>query len=142
MSYRNNLQKGDRVVHAETKRPGDVKWAAESSVWAGVVWQGTKSPQQVHVSKLRLVVNGVPEDVPPIDGEIPAAVSADRIAAPATAPRVRVDSTGEPGALAVLKRERAALTAEMDALNAAFRVAKAKAERLDKAIAVLEGTSE
>lgn len=130
MSYRNNLQKGDRVVHAETKRPGDVKWAAESSVWAGVVWQGTKSPQQVHVSKLRLVVNGVPEDVPPIDGEIPASVSADRI---------DPSPVSTPDGLAALRAERRVLTDEMQRLNDTYRIAKGKADRIDKAISVLEG---
>lgn len=126
--YRNNLQKGDRVMHAENRRVGEVKYAGETSVWAGVVWQGTKSPQQTHVSKLRLVVNGKPEDVPPIDGEIP-----DGLTAP------RIDPSPAPDGLAALRSERRQLNEEMQRLNDAYRIAKTRSDRIDKAIAVLEG---
>lgn len=132
--FRNNLAAGDAVQHAVTKRPGNVRWARETSIWAGVVWQGTTSPQQVHVSKLRLVVNGVAEEVPPVDGEIPPIVDVEK---PARDHKTEQFIAQRPDGVAALKQEREVIARRMDELQREFVDLKAKRDRIDKALAVL-----
>jgi len=127
IQFRNNLQKDDRVLHAETKRPGTVRYTPEEgSRTVGIVWQGTKAPQYVDVMKLRLVVDGKPEDVPPVDGEPPAMGAAAVAKTPAPS-----------SALDALKAERETVTSEMKSHEDAFRVLKQRRERLDAAITAL-----
>jgi len=134
--FKNNLQKGDTVMHADTKRPGKVAFQpGERNPKACIVWQGTQSPQSTDIMKLRLCVNGVPEDVPPCDGVPPEE--------PVEAPNghattvVRVTATqGEDKVLAALREERDRVVADMVALEGVFKVKRASKERLEQAILV------
>lgn len=72
MIYCNNLKKGDRVMHAVKKRFATISaQPRETSVLVQVIWDGTKAVQSAPVMDLRLIVDGRPEDVPPVDGEPP-----------------------------------------------------------------------
>lgn len=129
-AFRNNLVKDDPVLHAETKRPGRVKYTPEeTSRKVGVVWQGTSAPQYVDVTKLRLVVDGRPEEVAPIDG-VPPELAANR-------PRAASEGT----ALGALESERDKLLAEMRVLEARFKEIRTSKERIEAAIAILKPTA-
>lgn len=136
LPFSNNLVRDDVVMHAQTKRVGKVSSTpTEGSRLTGVIWQGTKSPQYTDVMLLRLVINGTPEDVAPVDGEPPELL-------PDQPARGRRDPAPEPGALAVLKRDREAVDTEMKSLEARFKTLKSNRERIDAAISILAGTAQ
>lgn len=131
--YRNNLVKGDRVIHAATHRPGTVETQPrESSRMVAVLWQGTVAAQYTDVVKLRLIVNGKPEDVPPCDGTPPDAVSRPAATCKPDTPDV--------AAVDVLKKERDSVEVRMRDLESQFKTLKTRREKLDQAIAVLSST--
>lgn len=128
--FKNNLEARDRVQHADTGRVGSVEFTPVStSPKVGIKWQGTVSVQYVHVSKLRLIVDGLAEKVPPCEGEPPLA-------------EVRVDtqrilpaSDVDPSEILREKRERN--QKEMDGLNRRFAFLKAENDRIDVALKAL-----
>lgn len=130
LPYCNNLRKNDRVIHADTKRPGTVaSQPRESSVMVSVLWQGTTTPQYVDVVKLRLVcANGEIDEHPPFDGEPPQRTAR-------SSPSVA--SAPEASALAGLKKERDDIGAEMTRLEERFKALKVKKERVERAIEVM-----
>lgn len=72
MIFCNNLKKGDLVYHAVKKRVAEIAMQPrETSATVQVVYEGTKSNQSAPVMDLRLIVDGKPESVPPVDGEPP-----------------------------------------------------------------------
>lgn len=67
--FKNNLVKGDPVLEVPTGNRGVVfRKPRESSRHATVLLDNYKTPRRIHIKNLRLVVEGEPEDVPPIDG--------------------------------------------------------------------------
>lgn len=132
-AFKNLLQKDDVVMHCESKRVGKVACNPMSTnVTPLVIWQGTSSPQAAHIAKLRLVVNGKPEDVAPHDGDLPST-------APQPAKRPLPLHTAAPGtsALEALRNERDGIVAAMNAMEIRFKELKLTKERMDQAIAVL-----
>jgi hypothetical protein len=134
--FRNNLRKGDRVVHADTKRPGSVAFTPKGRQTA-VTWQGTKVPSYCDVMTLRLVLDdkGTLDDVPPVDGEPPAleGTAAKR----GHAGSIPKAPAAPASALDALKAERDGIAARMRALEDEFRGLKQRREKLDQAITVL-----
>jgi hypothetical protein len=132
LPFKNCLEKDDRVIHAETKRPGTVAFTPKGRQTA-VTWQGTVSAVYCDVMSLRLIPpngKGVPEENPPIEGEPPALETATRRTPKPAAP-------AGSDALELAKAERAQITARMEAMNAEFKTLKARGEKLDQAIAIL-----
>lgn len=118
--FENNLVKGDRVFDTVSKRPGTVSMtpqAAKRNV--RVLLQGDKVAKRLDVMKLRLIVDGVPEDVAPISGTPPAA--------PSTA--------GDP--IEVLKLEKAANKSRMDEMTEEFTKLRTRNEKIDQVIQLL-----
>lgn len=82
LPFSNNLRRGDRVRETKLNRDGTVVMQPRrSSIKAMVALDGLSGARQFHLQSLRLLVNGVPEDVPPFDGELPAGAA---VKAPAT----------------------------------------------------------
>jgi len=126
--FKNNLQKDDRVIHAETKRLGTVRYTPHAGErMVGIVWQGTKFPRYCDVMTLRLVLNGHAEEVAPVEGTPP-----DLGATAARPPEEEADP-----ALAAIKRQHAAIDARMAAMNLEYRKLAADKDRLERAIAIL-----
>jgi len=72
MPFCNNLRKDDTVEIAANGRRGRVVMQPrESSRSVCVLLDGVSSWRYIPVADVRLVVGGVAETVPPIDGEIP-----------------------------------------------------------------------
>jgi hypothetical protein len=68
----NNLRKGDVVVETLSKRTGTVQMNPRpTSLNVSVLFDGLSAQRYVPLKQLRLVVDGRPEDVPPIDGKLP-----------------------------------------------------------------------
>lgn len=69
-----NLKKGDEVWLTASKRAGVVAMQPrESASSVSILIDGIKTRRYIHISFLRLMVDGqVVEDVPPCDGEPPA----------------------------------------------------------------------
>lgn len=129
IAFRNNLTKGDPVMHSETKRPGKVaSQPRESSRGAMVLWQGATSPQHCDILKLRLVVDGKPEDVAPCDGEPPKDQVVVKPIPPDNSPE-----THRLFALDCVQRERAKVKEEMAGLERQFKQLRAAEERLAEA---------
>lgn len=129
LPFCNNLKRGDRVLHAESKRVGTVAVdPGESSRDVAVTWQGNERYRFCDVMVLRLVTGGKPEEVAPVDGEPPA---------PKTGKPARA-ATVEQSAISVLKKERDEIDAEMKRLDARFKELREKRDRLSRAITVLE----
>jgi hypothetical protein len=132
-TYRNNLQKGDRVMHAPTKRVGTVAVSPrESSRNTSILWQGSSQAKYVDVLELRLIVNNQPEEVPPCDGAPPGRETAASLAA---------SSSGggyANGSIESLKRDRDLLDQQMNEMNEKFKKLREYRERLDRAIQVLD----
>lgn len=86
LPYCNNLRFGDKVLVPYRDRAGQVNRAPrEDAVLVSILFEGCKAEQYVHISELRLMVDGkVLEDVPPCDGvpPAPAARGAARCGAP------------------------------------------------------------
>lgn len=70
-TFKNNLRTLDIVMHGDRKA---VVWGQprESSTQVQVMYPGCKAPRYVPVVDVRLIVDGKPEDVPPIDGVPPS----------------------------------------------------------------------
>lgn len=129
--FRNNLEKDDAVFDTVSKRPGAVMARPFRSRRATLVrLQGSKDEDHLDVMQLRLLVNGKTEEVAPIDGEPP---SLDQ---PAKTPKA---ASGDP--VALLKAEKASNKVKMDSMTAEFKVLRLREERIDKAIAALEGAA-
>lgn len=128
MTFKNLLTQNDRVLHVPSKRQGKVTTTPrESSRRAAILFDGSGvSAKYIDVMDLRLLVNNVPEEVPPIEGTPP-----EEVAEPTVAVR--------GSALDVVTRERDANVAEMETMTLRFRVLKTANERLDRAIIVLKG---
>lgn len=127
-AFRNNLQKGDRVVHAETKRPGTVYVTPrESSRNVSVVWQGCTGAIYVDVMKLRLVLDdkGTIDEFAPVDGEPPSESPERPIP---SAPRVA--ESHKDHALQVVRDERSKIKIELAVIEADFKKLRAIDERL------------
>lgn len=72
-AYRNNLRKGDTVEVSGDGRRGTVACQPrESSTRVMIKLDGLATPRYFPVLQTRLVVDGVPETVPPVSGEVPA----------------------------------------------------------------------
>lgn len=130
--FRNNLEKGDRVQHADSGRVGTVEFTPlESSPKAAIKWQGTVSFQYTPIGKLRLIVDGLAEKVPPCDGEPPGA----------DAPRGRAPAEAKPAKemtpLEHIRAERVKVKAEMTELERQFKQMRAADDRLAEAEKVL-----
>lgn len=127
----NNLKKDDAVFDVETKRPGKIaNNPRETSRFVSVLLQGTTTPRSIDVMRLRLVVDGKPEDVPPIDGEPPTLHPHDD-------PRPKA-AVGIPHALSAVRDEREKIKARMAVIEAEFRTLRATDDRLaaaEKALA-------
>jgi hypothetical protein len=128
LPYHNNLKVNDHVLDVESKRPGIVvKTPRGDATTAFVKLQGDAVGKRVYVGRLRLVFDGKPEDVAPIDGEIP---TAKEVAAAVER------SDEEP--VDALKRQREKNKLKMEAMNREFAGLRMLNDRLDKAIAALE----
>ncbi len=122
IEFSNNLQREDAVVD-HNKRPGVVVATPRRSKRNIFVrFQGEKTPRRVDVMKLRLVVDGRPEDTPPVTGEPPA-------------PRERTPD--DP--VEILRAGRAKNKQRMDELESEFKALRIINERVDLAIKALTG---
>lgn len=129
--FTNNLRSADPVIHAVSRRPGKiVAQPRESSVNVQVLFQGSNTPVYVHISKLRLVVDGKPEDVPPYDGEIPVKQEDELRPMAGT----KYDGT-DPRHVIQAQRDR--LKSKMDEMNKEFAGYREQVERLDAALLAL-----
>lgn len=72
LPFCNNLRKGDPVQY-QGRRGVVASQPRESSALTQVLFDGIKSPRYLPVLDLRLLIDGVPEDVPPCDGVPPGA---------------------------------------------------------------------
>ncbi len=69
--FRNTLAKGDRVLDVTTGRFGTVaRQPRPLATSTAIVIDGNSTPIYHHLSILRFVVDGRPEDVPPHEGEL------------------------------------------------------------------------
>lgn len=136
----NNLKKGDRVLVAGTdKRVGTVaRNPGESKRLTHVLFTGYERAKGIDVMDLRFIPPGsdAAEDVPPIDGEPPAnplktVWEQPRISGPA--------AVVEESFVDQLRRKVEAGNAEIEAMNARAREIRAENDRLERAIAALEG---
>jgi hypothetical protein len=122
-AYANNLRKNDPVIDANTKRPGKVAAdVRETSRTVLVQFQGESSPRRTDVMDLRLVVDGRPEEIPPINGVPPPRAGAAR---------------SRNDALESLKADRAAVDAEMRIIEGQFKDRRERRDRLDQAIKIM-----
>lgn len=72
--FNNNLRTGDQVFHVGRKQRGIVdRDPSPKSRETRVIFDGMVNAKRADVMDLRLIVNGEPEEHPPIDGEPPAA---------------------------------------------------------------------
>lgn len=122
--FSNNLRVGDTVLDTDSRRQGEVVETSEHKRNIRVKFPGGVNARRLDVMKVRLVVDGNPEDVPPVTGEPPTAAVARQDAA-------------THGAVASLKAERAQIVAEMASMNLKFTGMRARLEKIDKAIDVL-----
>lgn len=71
MTFCNNLRKGDQVLFKGVRKATVANNPRESSLWVALLFEGCKALRYEHIRHLRLVVDGVPEEVPPCDGDLP-----------------------------------------------------------------------
>lgn len=129
--FRNNLAKGDRVLDVRTKRLADVMaQPREDSVNVMVSYQGHSALTRTYVGveHLRLVVDGKPEEVPPIDGEIPEHPSSSKKGLPPAAFLSPVES---------LKIELSGNLLEIEEMNTRCKQIRARNDKIEAAIKVL-----
>lgn len=131
----NNLKAGDRVMDVKSKRQAKVQRTPQddTSRMTCIIYEGTTTGRYVDVMDLRLILNGRIEEVPPIDGEAPPLNSIKS--------KVRVTSDfGRPtDPLSMLKAQKQAHAEEIKTMEDRCRTIRAEDERLDRAIAALEG---
>lgn len=136
LDFCNNLRKGDAVLDVESNRPAKVaRQPAETGRMVCVCYQGTASDRYVDVMRLRLVVNGKAEDVPPVDAPEKAPPLSDhqrptRAAAP-SAPAAPTD------ALTILRARKQAITDEITGMENRCRELRAEEKKVDTAITAL-----
>lgn len=136
MPYCNNLKMGDPVLDVVRSRKGTVAaQPRESSTNVQIEFEGNTAAIYVPIRQLRLIVDGQPEDVPPHDGELPAA--APRATGPRPAKPVVVAAGTD--VTKPLHERRAYLKGVMEEMNKEFAAMRAEVETLDKALALLEG---
>ena len=71
--FHNNLRTGDQVFHVARKQRGIVdRDPSPKGRETRVIFDGMVNAKRADVLDLRLIVNGVPEEHPPVDGEAPA----------------------------------------------------------------------
>lgn len=133
--FSNNLDKNNRVIDVISNRQGKVNvQPRESTRMTKVLFDGKSAAVYVDVMNLRLVLDGKQaEDLPPIDGE-PPPLPADR---PQAAPARTLIEGGD--ATAVLKAELEMNRQLMAALELQFKALRSKNDKLEQAIAILEG---
>jgi hypothetical protein len=108
----NTLREGD-PVRTTTGQDGTVaKTPRETSVFT-LVRLGNARPRYVHVDLLRFCVGGVPEEVPPYDGEVP---DNRRITAKAAASI----ATPEFTAIEAIQKKKRLLLAKLEAYDEAL----------------------
>ena len=121
--FSNNLRLGDPVFDTVTQRPGVVSATPrESKRNVRVRLQGDKTPKRLDVMKLRLVVDGKPESVPPVSGEPPAPPPDQKERTP----------------VQVLRDQKDKNQAIMDKMTEEFKALRHLNDRLDRAIEALE----
>lgn len=141
-AFKNNLVQGDRVFCVPTSRFGTVNWSPRKpdQRMICVLLDGTSSPRYFDVLEVRLVVDGIAEDVPPIDGKaenappLPGATG-QTAAIPRNPPPQLISVI--PG-LAELKRARDDLDVGIRSIVDRHATLKAQRERLAQAIDILE----
>ncbi len=122
MPFRNNCQQGDEVVDVVLNRKGVVAMTPrERSTKTAVRFGGNVTAVYVGVARLRLLVNGQPETVPPCDGELPPDSTLDDDPKPNDHKSIALDA---------VKTERAKIKAELAVIEADFKKLKAIDERL------------
>lgn len=140
----NNLRKGDAVFDTKSRLRGIVARTPRSANRRTSVRLSGKQPAYLDVMDLRFIPPGEtkPEDVPPVDGDAPPLDAPKvRAARVALGPSIQLSPSIEfedPG-LHALKDEWKRNAEEIAQIEARFKVLRAKNERLDKAIAVLQG---
>lgn len=122
--FSNNLRVGDTVLDTDSRRQGEVVETSEHKRNIRVKFPGGVNARRLDVMKVRLVVDGNPEDVPPVTGEPPTAAVARQDAA-------------THGALGALKAERAELSSRMDRMNKEFAAMRTRIDKIDNAIVML-----
>lgn len=88
--FKNNLREGDEVLNVRTRKQGRViETPAPQAKRVKVLGVGGQRFREADVMDLRLVVDGKPEDAPPIDGDpndsgprVPKGVNPGRMAMP------------------------------------------------------------
>lgn len=131
--FANNCTENDRVLDIESKCQGKVARTPRDpgSRRTAILFDGTVSPRYVDVMRLRLVVKGVPEENPPIEGEPPPL--------PVSGPSAML---AESSALEVIEQEYARNAAEMETCQNRYKLLKAANERLDRARTILKSINE
>lgn len=122
--FKNCLRGGDEVFDTVTKKIGVVAaspWATKRNV--SVRFVPALKAERLDVMKLRLVVDGKPEDTPPIEGD------------PDSRSEVQIEE--EADALSILKIQRAELKAQMETMNGKFKVMSDRLMKMDEAIKIL-----
>jgi hypothetical protein len=124
----NNLKKNDRVLDTVSERQGKVarKLRSDGHRLTPVILDGTKTARYLDVAQLRFMVGGTPEDVAPFDGDLPPIREEAQVARPEFKDSV-----------AALVAERDANAEEMKGIEKRFKELRAKNDRLERAIAVL-----
>ena len=126
--FTNNLKRDDPVEEASTKKRGTIARAPWRKLRAVYVrFNGEPKERRVDVMDLRLVVDGVAEDVAPVTGDAP--------------PLVRTASTGPTVAdpASAIKAQRETIKKRMDSMTEEFKGLRLLDDRLSKALAALEG---
>lgn len=130
-----NLKKGDRVLHAPTKRPGSVlRKSRGDSRMIRVQWQGGPVTALVDVMDLRLILgDGTTETVPPVDGTPPEAgpVAIKRPPAPS------VSLGSKASALENLREERERIRSRLEEIRCERDRLEDDLAQIGKAIDVL-----
>lgn len=124
--FTNNLTKNDRVYDTVAQRQGKVARTPHSRSTA-IIYDGTNTQRYVDVTRLRFMVNGQPEEEPPIEGVPPAAEEKTEKALP----------TGSGDCLSVAKAQLATNNAEKEKLTARFKILNAENERLEQVVKLL-----
>lgn len=131
-TYRNNLVKGDRVMDMrDTRLATVVAQPREDSVNVMLTYQGHSELTKVyvHISRLRLVVDGKPEAVPPVDGEIPIMEARET--------RKAERAPSDADAVSTLRAELTKNLAEIEGMNNRCREIRARNDKIEAAIKVL-----
>ncbi len=130
-TFCNTLQKGDRVIDAESKRPGEVaRGVRQNSRSVEVLFQGTKGPKRVDIVNLRFIdpTTGTPEELPPYDGDLPAKVE--------STPSAKAARSGD--VTGAIESEIESVKAEIRQVEDRFKELRERRDRLVEALGVLK----